>query len=379
MSTDGPRPRLVAVSHTNVLGGAERVLLRTLALAQAEGWAVTCVAPPGELAERLTDAGLRHESGPDLRRHGSGARSLVSLGARWALGADRVRALLETADVILANGLRALPTLRLARPRAPVAWWVHDVIGPGKLRYLCRLCAPAIDEALAVSMSAAVLPRRLGLPTTVVHHGTPWPVSPAPDEAPLPTTIGTAAVLSPWKGQMVLLAAVARLGRPDVHVELLGAAPPKDRAYPSTLAELTRELGLEGQVHVLGQVPEAIDRMRRWTLMVIPSTDPEAWPLVAMEAMSIGLPVIATDHGGPAELLPGIGLLVDPSDPDALATALARLLDDPALRYRCREAGLEKIRNDLIFDDQGRKLLDALNELIKRGHRPLRKRWDLRR
>lgn len=376
MGTDNDGPRLVAVSHTNVLGGAERLLVRTLALAKAEGWRVSCVAPPGELAELLSNAGVRHETGPDLRRHGPGPASLASLGARWAHGATQMRALLGTADVVLANGIRALPALRVAPPAAPVAWWVHDVIGTGGLRHLCKLCAPAVDGAFAVSEAAAELPRRLGLPTTVVHHGTPWPVPPAPDQAPLPMTIGTAAVLSPWKGQAVLLEAIARLGRPDVQVELLGKAPPKDHAYPAMLARLSRELGLDDQVHIVGQVPAAIDRMRQWALMVIPSTDPEAWPLVALEAMSIGIPVVATNHGGPAELLPGIGLLVRPSDPGDLARAIARLLDDPALRRHCREAGLNSIRNALVFEDQGRKLLDAMSELIKCGRRRRRRRSD---
>lgn len=327
------------------------------------------MAPPGELAERLIGAGVRHEIGPDLRRHGAGVSSLVSLGPRWLLGARQVRNHLEAVDVVLANGIRAVPPLRIARPRAPIAWWAHDVIGSERLRHLCRWCAPAIDYALAGSEAAAALPRSLGLPTAVVPYGTTWPVPPAPDDAPLPVTIGTAAVLSPWKGQMVLLEAVARLGRPDVHVELLGTAPTKDRSFPAALAKRARDLGIEDQIHLLGQVPEAIDRMRAWTLMAVPSTRPEAGPLVAMEAMSIGIPVVASDHGGPAEFLPGVGLLVAPSDPGALAGAIARLLDDPALRRRCREAGIEKIRTELAFEDQGRKLLEVLKDLIERGRR----------
>jgi glycosyltransferase involved in cell wall biosynthesis len=83
--------------------------------------------------------------------------------------------------------------------------------------------------------------------------------------------------------------------------------------------------------------------MRGWSVAVSASTDPEACPLAVLEAMSLGIPVVATDHGGAPEVLAGAGLLVPPGDARALAEAVTRLLDDPDLRTRCAVRGRERV------------------------------------
>jgi glycosyltransferase involved in cell wall biosynthesis len=79
---------------------------------------------------------------------------------------------------------------------------------------------------------------------------------------------------------------------------------------------------------------------------LIPPLWPEPFPLVAVEAMACGRPVIGTDAGGLAELLEdGVnGLVVPPRDPGALAAAMGRLLDDRPLARRLAERGLETAR-----------------------------------
>src|SRR5215210_402369 len=131
------------------------------------------------------------------------------------------------------------------------------------------------------------------------------------------------------KGQDLLLEAVARLPRRDVIVELAGEAPPKDHVYAAALRRRAARTDLAGRVRFLDRVGDMTDRMRYWSVVALPSVAPEAAPLTLLEAMSLGVPVVATDHGGPAETVDGAGLLVAPRDPDAIAGALTRLLDDP--------------------------------------------------
>jgi glycosyltransferase involved in cell wall biosynthesis len=95
----------------------------------------------------------------------------------------------------------------------------------------------------------------------------------------------------------------------------------------------------------------------------IPSVDPEAAPLVLLEYMSLGLPVVATDHGGTPEVIGDAGLLVPPRDPAALAAALATMVDDRALRERCRQAGRDAIAAGLTIEAQRAALADLLAEV----------------
>ena len=95
------------------------------------------------------------------------------------------------------------------------------------------------------------------------------------------------------------------------------------------------------------------------------SIDPEAGPLTALEAMSVGVPFVATDHGGVTEVLGEAGLLVPPGDADALAAAITRLLDDAALRARCHAAGPPAIvAQHLTASDQRNAVLGILDELL---------------
>ena len=79
-----------------------------------------------------------------------------------------------------------------------------------------------------------------------------------------------------------------------------------------------------------------LEVMRRWQVGVSASVNPEASGLGVLEGMSLGVPQVATDHGGPREVLGQAGLLVPPRDAAQLAHAIARLLDDEAIAWALR-------------------------------------------
>jgi glycosyltransferase involved in cell wall biosynthesis len=262
------------------------------------------------------------------------------------------------ADLVLVNGLLALPALRLARLDSPAAWLVHDVVVRRDLELVTRFGAPSVRRALAVSDAAGALARRLGIDVTVVRNGTRWPVDPADPEPPTPPIVGINAMVTPWKGHAVVFEAMANV--PGAVLEVLGGTFPKDAGHLATLVARAAQPDLSGRVRFLGHQADPLEHMRRWTVAVNASTDPEAAPLSVLEAMSLGLPVVATDHGGTPEVLGGAGLLVPPGDPGALGSAVAALLDDPFARARCRAAGRAAVAAGLDLASTGRHFLDAL-------------------
>lgn len=357
--------RLLAVSHAGVVSGAERVLVRLLCAARADGWQVSCAAPPGPLREQLRAKGIEVVPIPDLKLTG-GPRWLAAarLPLAWGRAATALRRPLAKTDVVLANGLLALPPLRLLRRRRlRVAWLVHDVIHQRDWLALLRLVAPVVTLALPVSDAVARPLVAAGVRCRVVRNGTAWPVPAARDPLDGSPVIGVNAMLTSWKGQDVLLEAVARLKRPEVRVELMGGQFPRDAPFVAQLRARGACPDLAGRVRFLGHVGDPLERLRSWTVAVVASVEPEAAPLALLEEMSVGVPIVATEHGGTPEVIGAAGLLVPPRDPEAMTAALARLLDDPDLRARCRNAGRAAIDPELTLTTQARRFLAVLDDL----------------
>lgn len=363
--SDRPR-RVFALVPGGQVSGAEMVLLRDLTAARIDGWTVRCACTDGALVEELVDAGIAHIPIPDLRLpDGPRLIALARLLARSVVTARRLRRTVRRDEIVIANGVNTLPALRMARLRSRTVFFGHDVLVRDDRLRVARFGAAAIDVAVAVSDAAAAPLRAIGIPTVVVHNGTAWPVDPAPEIAPSPPVVGCSALLTEWKGQHVLLEAMTRVTRRDAILELMGATLPKDGSYAATLERRAAEPDLAGRVRFLGHITDPMGRLRRWSVAVSASIDPEAGPLTALEAMSVGVPFVATDHGGVTEVLGDAGLLVPPGDAEALAGAITRLLDDDELRARCHAAGPTAIvARRLTAADQRDAVLGILEELV---------------
>ena len=157
---------------------------------------------------------------------------------------------------------------------------------------------------------------------------------------------------------------------PDVVVELMGGHLAKDADHAAAVrARAEAAAAGASRVRVLGHVADPLARMRTWTVAVSASVEPEACPLNVLEAMSIGVPVVATDHGGSPEVLAGAGLLVPPGDPDALADAVTRLLDDAELHERCATLGRDRVASGHRLDQQTATLFELLATTRRRRRR----------
>jgi glycosyltransferase involved in cell wall biosynthesis len=226
-----------------------------------------------------------------------------------------------------------------------------------------RLAGPHARRADRVVVSSQYTARRieevLRVPADRVSlcpGGAPdWPRRVREAERGYVLFVGT---LEPRKNLAGLLHAYERLviRRPD--------APPLEIAGKATaesgplLADLVRP-PFHGRIRYGGYVaPERLKSLYEGALLlVIPSLE-EGFGLQALEAMTLGIPIVAADRGSLPEVIGTAGLLVDPGDPDALSVAIERVIDDPGLRRALSEAGVARARA-FTWSGTAERMLDA--------------------
>jgi glycosyltransferase involved in cell wall biosynthesis len=150
----------------------------------------------------------------------------------------------------------------------------------------------------------------------------------------------TLATLEPRKGLDVAVAALAESSAPDLPL-LIAGAPGWGSVAP---AQLARRYGLsDDRVRLLGRLsdPDLAVVLSRATALLVPSRA-EGFGLPALEAMSLGTPVVVSDVPALREVTGGAALVVPVADPAALAGAAGRLAGDPALRAALGEAGRKR-------------------------------------
>lgn len=223
------------------------------------------------------------------------------------------------------------------------------------------LCAKLGEAAFVVAVSdynrdviVEECGEEAGQKIVVLHCGVDTeffrPTEPEADEGPL--SILSVGKLHEVKGQTYLVEACRLLVEAgiDVVCTLVGDGP--DRG---AIARQIADSGLDGHVKILGerdrvQVAALLGKAHAVAAPSVPtkSGKREGIPVVLMEAMSAGVPVVASRLSGIPELVEDevSGLLVPPRDPTALAHALRRLHDEPALRERLALAGRDKVKRE---------------------------------
>jgi glycosyltransferase involved in cell wall biosynthesis len=276
----------------------------------------------------------------------------VLVRLRRALGLRGASArLLATLQVSYVQERRAVRPVRadghvVSRPTA--SEWLFAWLRAPLLALLGRLTARLADAVVAPSAAtAAELRADYGIAAvTVIPNGVAVPPLPTPATvatgSPGPT-IAFAGRLRTRKAAAVLLAALPRVRErvSRAHLLVLGGGEQEH-----ALHAMVRRLGLAHALELPGVLPrnEVTRRLAHADVFCLPSTY-EGMPLAILEAMSLGLPVVATAvSGNPEAVEHGVcGLLVPAESATALADALSELLTDPDLRQRMGEAARRRV------------------------------------
>jgi glycosyltransferase involved in cell wall biosynthesis len=215
---------------------------------------------------------------------------------------------------------------------------------------LVRDHASLADAVLVPSRyTAGEVERELGVSSeriTICPPGHPaWQPRPAPPDGGYVLFVGT---LEPRKNLGALLDAYEQLlGDPETgsslpDLVLAGGVSPEGQAWVDRIGRAP----LAGHVRHAGYVsPSERQALYEGAMfLVLPSWE-EGFGLPVLEAMTIGVPVIAADRSALPEVLGETGLLVSPDDPEAIAAAMRRLITDDALRGACAAQGVLRARH----------------------------------
>ncbi len=325
-------------------GGAQLSALETVAAIAAAGGTALVASGGGRMVPRIAEAGGRHVALPlDTRNPLAVWRNAARIG-------DLLRA--ERVDLLHAHSRAVAWSALWAARRAGIPFvttW-HGAYGEGfplKRRYNAVMAAG--DRVIAVSrFIAARIAARHGLAPPrlcVVPPGIDpdrfdmdivsearkaalaraWAL---PEGRPV---IMLPARLARWKGQLLLIAALARLTNREAIAVLVGPVEGRGR-YVSDLKSQATSLGLAGRVFLVGGTDDMPAALALADIVVNASTEPEAFGRVVIEAQAMVRPVVVADHGAAPETVSEgeTGWRVTPGDAAALAAALDHALALPA-------------------------------------------------
>jgi glycosyltransferase involved in cell wall biosynthesis len=342
------KPRVLFVCHTGSISGAELVLLD---LVQPWAGASALLFEDGPLAPALSAKGLKvtvsrwGQGLTQVRRDSSVLKVIPLVGRLFAIVGETIAAA-RRHDVVYANSQKAfvLSAIAVAVARRPLIWHLHDIItaahfGAMQRRVqvtLANFCASRVVVPSKACADAFIAEGGKKDLVVVVPNGldiAPEPFSPAQIRAELQLPegplVGVFSRLAAWKGQHVVLQALAKT--PGVSCIIAGDALFGEQAYAARLNQMVIDLGLGDRVRFLGQRGDVSRLMRAVDAVIHPSIDPEPFGRTLVEAMLAGVPVIATDAGAASDILEAgrAGTLVPPGDADALAAAITTIMSKP--------------------------------------------------
>ncbi|HEY1599408.1 MAG TPA: glycosyltransferase family 4 protein [Pirellulales bacterium] len=346
--TFGKRLRVLHVINGEHYAGAERVQDLLALRLPDEGFDVgfACLKPGRFAAARCSQMSPLHvlpmRSRLDLRPVLAMAR-LVKEGGY---------------DIIHTHTSRSalLGSLAAKMSGAALVHHIHSAATPDTLRDLRDGISAVVerfgfrraDAVIAVSQGIAAYARRGGVRDdrlTIVPNGVPA-VDQLSDKC-MPTgpwTVGTVALFRERKGLEVLLEAAARGRTQGLPLRLRIVGPFETTVYEERMHKLAEDLGLAGAVEWRGFREDVSSELAAMDLFVMPSVLREGLPMVILEAMANGVPIIGSGVEGIPEVIRDgqDGLIVEPGNPDDLAAAIGRLVRGEENAQALRESAYER-------------------------------------
>ena len=357
------KDRILMVSPTSFLGGAERSLLELCSGLSARGEFVPLLIAPagGGIHAAACNVGIESQHLGTVKLEPWERRpSFVGLANELMRAAVEIRRVAKAKNVraIHANGLKsAVPSVLAARSlRIPCIWHVRDFPRKTRLhrflsKFVPRILAPSPFIASALVQECGIAPGLI----RVIPNGVS---APSLDLSRIPefrkeigvgsdtTVVTVIAQIVPWKRHDLLLKAASILVHedPDLRFLIVGKDPwGAHGAYYEDLVRLASESRLDERVAFLGQREDVGTILAASDVVVLPS-EREPFGRVVVEAFWSGTPIVVSDDGAPADLVTDgeTGLHFRSGDAEDLASKIHRVLSNRALGAELSRRGKQE-------------------------------------
>jgi len=361
----GAPRRVMYVNHVAEVSGAEGSLLALVSKLDRRRFEPVAAVPVGPLSRELEEQGVQVGSVPGYRaRRPRGLLQMIGAGVRLRILAGHIRRVGEEleCDLVHANSLlAALASIMACGGVRPVIWHARDLRAPrraerwviARATRIVAISTAVVDHLLEVGPAAREK-------TTLVHNGIdPESFRPTrPREQvraelgaePGTLLVGTVGQLVPWKRQdrFIRMAAAVPRTVPNARFVVVGADLFGEHPdYVQSLHDLAAELGVAGRIVFTGYREDMPNVMSALDLLVH-TAEEEPLGRVLLEAMCLGVPCVAPDSGGPAEIIEdGVsGALAAEDDGEGFAREAGALLLDDERRRAMSKAAIERIRGE---------------------------------
>ena len=350
------RPEVLVVTHDLSASGAPMVVYYAVKhLLESGGFPVVASPVDGPMRAVFSSLGIP-----------------VIIDSLFLSRHDSVRQLARNFDCVLASTVVNWPIVyQLLEDAVPVMWYLHECELIPELAQRDPLVATALRQSRHVyagSERAASFCRPFNRGVTILNYGVTDIYRPGRQ----PVSSGGAVVFSvfgslePRKGQDILLKAVRLLGDRATGTAVFNVVgrtlDPGFEFMLRGLAEGLESVTLRGALDH-GQY---LELMNESDVIVCPSRD-DALPLVTLDALSLGKTLICSDTTGTSDFMTSgrDGVVVPSARPDALAEAMARLIDDPTLIIRMGAEGRHTYLRHFSEARFGERLVDAVRTISR--------------
>jgi glycosyltransferase involved in cell wall biosynthesis len=350
--------------------GADKILLETVEGINKEEFTPIVVLPTdGILRKKLEQNDIETHviDYPILRRKYFNVKGIINYVRSYRKKSQDIVNLLEDKkiDIIHANTTAVLEGIYLKyKLHAKLIWHVHEIITTPKFMnvIISFLLGRFADEIITVSKAVKSNLVKTHLVSsdkiTVLYNG----ISNV-DLKSVKTDylykefnisnknkiIGMIGRINAWKGQEDYIKAVVPILKDnrDVHAFVVGGVFNGEEWRKDNLKKIIDKTEVSGQIHLVDFRNDAVHLLKMFDLFVLPSTRPDPFPTVVLEAMSVGKAVVAYKHGGVLEMIEEkeSGLFANVNEVDDLSKKISLLIEDDVLLEKMGKSALNRQRN----------------------------------